>query len=335
MADDQYNQARNSNSEGLTHTSANKAKPVLGISECLMGKEVRYNGGHKLSRFCTQVLSKYFEFRPICPEVEIGLSIPRPTIRLAEKNNQLRVIASDNPDVDYSEDLLGLARSVAPSMENLSGFIFMQKSPSCGLKSTKVYGEKGQPIYMSDGAFSGELQKLLPLMPVTESGRLNDNGLKENFIASVYAYHEWQTEVLPNLSSSVLTRFHYRHKLMLSAHNEQVAIKLGQLLSNLKGADLNQVADTYIELFMAALKEPVTRKRHASILLKMQRFLKTKLDHSEKQELSGVIEHYKKGIVPLIVPMTLVKFFMKKYQEHEALSLLDAYPMELGLQNGI
>lgn len=323
------------NSEKSNDSTGIISKPVLGISECLMGKEVRYNGGHKLSRYCTQVLSKYFEFRPICPEVEIGLSIPRPTIRLAEKEGRVTVIATDNPQTDYADDLKNLARSVAPSMQGLSGFIFMQKSPSCGIKSTKVYGEKGQPIYMSDGAFSGELQKLLPLMPVTESGRLNDNPIKENFIASVYAYHDWQTQVLPNLSAKALTGFHHRYKLMLTAHDEQLTLKLGKLLANLKGKDLQELADEYIQSFMDALRQPVTRKRHASILMRMMRFLKRKLDAAEKQELSGLIEHYKKGVVPLVVPMTLVKFFMKKYQEHEALKMIDSYPMELGLQNGI
>ncbi len=312
-----------------------KSKPVLGISECLMGKEVRYNGGHKLSRYCTQILSQYFDFRPICPEVEIGLSIPRPTIRLAEKEGAVRVIATDNPELDYSKDLIELARNVAPSMQGLSGFIFMQKSPSCGINSTKVYGEKGQPIYMSDGAFSGELKKLIPLMPVTESGRLNDNPIKENFIASVYAYHDWQTKVMPNLSAKTLTGYHHRYKLMLTAHKESVAIKLGQLLADLKGKDIQAIAANYIEEFMAALQQPVSRGRHASTLMKMQHFLKKKLDAGEKQELRGLIEHYKKGIIPLVVPMTLVRFFMKKYQEHEALSLIDSYPMELGLENGI
>ena len=300
-----------------------------------MGKEVRFNGGHKLSRYCTQVLSQYFDFRPICPEVEIGLSVPRPTIRLAEKNGAVRVIATDNPELDYSKDLIELAQSVAPSMQGLSGFIFMQKSPSCGINSTKVYGEKGQPIYMSDGAFSGELKKLLPLMPVTESGRLNDNPIKENFIASVYAYHDWQKNVMSQLTIKTLTDFHRRHKLMLTAHKETVAIKLGRVLANIKGKDIQAVAASYIEEFMSSLQRPVSRSRHASVLMKMQGFLKRKLDASEKQELGGLIEHYKKGIIPLVVPMMMVRFFMKKYEEHEALSLLSSYPMELGLENGI
>lgn len=324
-----------SKSESNLVSAPLSSKPLLGVSACLMGNEVRYNGGHKESRYITQVLSQYFEFRPICPEVEIGLSVPRPTIRLAEKNGDVRVIASDNDQVDYSSDLKQLAHSVAPSMQGLSGFIFMQKSPSCGINSTKVYGEKGQPIFMSDGAFSGELKKLLPLMPVTESGRLNDNPIKGNFISMVYAYHDWQTKVLPQLSVKTLTDFHRRHKLMLTAHKESVAIKLGQMLANMKGKDINLIAENYIEEFMAALQQPVSRNRHASILMRMQRFLKRKLDSSEKLELGGLIEHYKKGIIPLVVPMTLVRFFMKKYEEHDALSLLNAYPMELGLENGI
>tara|TARA_R110001592_G_scaffold88962_1_gene261779 strand:- start:2887 stop:3864 length:978 start_codon:yes stop_codon:yes gene_type:complete len=322
-------------SESINAAEQLSAKPVLGISVCLMGEEVRFNGGHKLSRYCSDVLSEYFDFRAICPEVEIGLSVPRPTIRLAEKNGAVRVIATDNPDLDYSNDLKTLAHKVAPSMQGLSGFIFMQKSPSCGINSTKVYGEKGQPIYMSDGAFSGELKKLLPLMPVTESGRLNDNPIKENFIATVYAYHDWQTNVMSQLSVKALTDFHYRHKLMLTAHKESVALTLGRILANMKCKDIQHVAENYIKDFMAALHQPVSRKRHANILMRMQRFLKRKLDASEKHELGGLIEHYKNGIIPLVVPMMLVRFFMKKYEEHEALSLLNSYPMELGLENGI
>lgn len=310
-------------------------KPILGVSECLLGKEVRYNGGHKLSRYLTTVLAEYFEFRPICPEVQIGMTVPRAPIRLAEIKGQVRVIATDNPAVDHSDALSQLAMDVAPSMRDLSGFIFMQKSPSCGVKSTKVYGEKGQPLYMGDGAFSAELMRQLPLMPVTEIGRVNDSPIRENFISAVYAYFDWQTNVSQNLSAKSLTDYHHRHKLMLAAHNEKVAKHLGQLLSQLKGQNIEHVAHHYITEFMQAMKLPVSRKRHASILLRMQRFMKRKLEPREKQELSGLIEHYKKGLVPLVVPMTLVRFFMKKYQEHEALKVLDKYPMELGLENSI
>lgn len=329
----------NNNSEQVieTHSQQNsqKQKPVLGVSECLLGKEVRYNGGHKLSRYLTTVLSEFFEFRPICPEVQIGMSVPRAPIRLAEIKGEVRVIATDHPESDYSDALRNLAREVAPSMQDLSGFIFMQKSPSCGVNSTKVYGEKGQPLYMGDGAFSSEMMSLMPLMPVTEVGRLNDSPIRENFISSVYAYFDWQTNVGEHLSAKALIDFHHRHKLMLAAHNESVTKHLGRLLAQLKGQDIELVAHHYITEFMKAMKQPVSRKRHASILLRTLRYMKRKLDQSEKRELSGLIEHYKKGLVPLVVPMTLVRFFMKKYQEHEALKLLDKYPMELGLENSI
>lgn len=317
------------------HAQGAVRKPVLGVSECLLGKEVRYNGGHKHSRYLTAVLSQYFDFRPICPEVQIGMTVPRPPVRLAQINDKIRVIATDQPETDYSDALRGLAIEVAPSMRDLSGFIFMQKSPSCGVKSTKVYGEKGQPLFMGDGAFSSELMQQLPLMPVTEIGRVNDSPIRENFISAVYAYFDWQTNVSEHLSAKSLIDFHHRHKLMLAAHNEKVAKHLGRLLSQLKGQTLEHIAHHYITEFMNAMKLPVSRKRHASILVRMQRYLKRKLDQSEKKELNGLIEHYKKGLVPLVVPMTLVRFFMKKYQEHEALKVLDKYPMELGLENTI
>ncbi len=310
-------------------------KPVLGVSECLLGKEVRYNGGHKLSRYLTKVLSEYFEFRPICPEVQIGMSVPRPPVRLAQLDDRIKVIATDKPDIDYADKLTRLAQDVAPSMQDLSGFIFMQKSPSCGVNSTKVYGAKGQPLYMANGAFSNELMAQLPLMPVTEIGRINDNQIRENFIASVYAYHEWQQLQAEKMDVGSLMRFHHKYKLTLTAHSEPTALRLGQLLANHKGKTMADISAQYISDFMGAMKQPVTRKRHASILMRLQRYLKRKLDASEKQELMGLIDHYRKGIVPLVVPMTLVRFFMKKYQEHDALSMLDKYPMELGLQNSI
>lgn len=337
----------NTDSSVIKSSSVNSktSKPVLGISECLLGKEVRFNGGHKQSKYITQVLSDYFDFKPVCPEVAIGMSIPRKPIRLAVSTNiltgnevmgkDIRVIATDHPDQDYAQPLKNLATGLAPELEALSGYIFMQKSPSCGFGSSKIYSEKGHPIGSGHGAFAGELIDRLPLMPVTEAGRLNDNPIKENFIASVYAFHEWQTTVALNPCSAALIKFHHRHKLTLHAHNEKTATKLGNLLANLKQQNLNTVADQYIKEFMEAMQQPVSRKRHSNILVKLQRFLKKQTNEAEKQELSGLIKHYRNGVIPLVVPMTLLRYFMKKYQQHEALAMLEPYPMELGLENGI
>jgi len=311
------------------------SKPKLGISECLMGEEVRFNGGHKRSRYCTEVLTEYFDFQAICPEVLIGLPVPRKAIRLAEVGGKTKVIATDSPNTDYMDDLTNLASDMTPSLRGLSGYIFMQKSPSCGVGSTKIYNDKGHPSTKGNGAFAEKLMTELPLMPVTEAGRLNDDGIRENFIANVYAYSEWQQKVVVNLCAENLIHFHFRHKLKLIAHDEQAANELGHLLANLKGKPLDLVAEHYISVFMQAIKKPISRKRHSNILLKLQHFLKGHINLSERNELTLLLNHYRSGVVPLIVPMTLLRFLMRKYEQFDALSISHLYPMELGLENRI
>ena len=310
-------------------------KPVLGISECLMGKEVRFNGGHKRSRYCTDVLSEYFEFKPLCPEVAIGMTIPRKPIRLAHVGDDVRVIATDNPELDYTDALTELATETAPQLKGLSGYIFMQKSPSCAVGSSKIYNAKGHPVESGNGAFSNQLIQHLPLMPVTEAGKLNDDPIRENFIALVYAYHEWQITVGDKPTISSVANFHYRHKLSLIAHSEVTAKVLGQLIANQKNRDINELATEYIELFMGVMKGTVSRKRHANVLVKLHHYLKKQMNDGERKEILSLIQHYRNGIVPLVVPMTLIKFFMGKYRDDLSISLLEPYPMELGLQNGI
>ena len=248
---------------------------------------------------------------------------------------QTQVIATDNPDKNYMEDLTGLASNMVPSLTKLSGYIFMQQSPSCGVGSAKIYNDKGHPSTKGNGAFAEKIISELPLLPVTEEGRLNDAGIRENFIASVYAYSEWQQEVSINLSAKKLIDFHSRHKLKLFAHNEQAANKLGLLLANLKGKNLSEIADQYIRVFMQAIKKPITRKCHANILVKLQRFLKNHISAPEKNELNALLSHYRTGVVPLIVPMSLLRFLMRKYEQLDALSMSHIYPMELGLENRI
>jgi uncharacterized protein YbbK (DUF523 family)/uncharacterized protein YbgA (DUF1722 family) len=311
------------------------SKPILGISECLLGEEVRFNGGHKKSKYCTDVLSEYFDYQAICPEVLIGLPIPRKAIRMVDEGGRTKVIATDNPDKDYMQDLTDLATKIAPSLTNLSGYIFMQQSPSCGVGSAKVYNDKGHPSTKGNGAFAETIMAALPLLPVTEEGRLNDAGIRENFIASVYAYAEWQQDISVNLSAQKLLNFHYKHKLKLFGHNEQAANELGLLLSDLKGKNLSEVANHYINVFMHAIKKPITRKRHANILVKLQRFLKNHMSVPEKNELNALLGHYRTGVVPLVVPMTLLRFLMRKYEQLDALSMSHLYPMELGLENRI
>lgn len=311
------------------------SRPLLGISACLMGDNVRYNGGHKRSRYCAEVLSRYFEFRSVCPEVAIGLAVPRPTIRTVESSGTIKVIASDNPELDYTQKLRQLADSLHPKVQLLSGFIFMQKSPSCGVGSSKLYNEKNHPATKTDGVFASAVMAAFPLLPVTEAGQLNDAGIRENFILQVYAYHQWRYGVMEHLSKAALQSFHHRFKWHLNTHNSAVARELGQLLAKCTDSSLESVSEQYISKFMLAMKKPVTRKRQARHLIEWLRYLKKMLNPKETTELRALIEHYREGIVPLIVPMTLVRFLVKKYGSDADLALLEPYPFDLGLQNGI
>ena len=315
--------------------SSASPKPVLGISECLTGSEVRFNGGHKRSRYCTDVLATYFDCTPVCPEVGIGMSVPRPPIRMVAKGDDIRVIATDHPDQDYTEQLRQYAHQTQSQFAGISGFVFMQKSPSCGVNSSKVYSENGYPATSAAGAFADEFMKLNPIVPVIEAGQLNDAMLREHFLMRVYAYYEWQTQVMAKLTVNTLLEFHRRHKLQLRIHKEKAMREMGRMLADLKTANLEQVAANYIELFMDALKKPVRRPQHANLLYRIQKHIKRCLSKDEKAEVMGLIEQYRQGIVPLVVPMTLLKFFVNKYKADTNIAAMYPYPSELGLQNQI
>lgn len=330
-----------------SQTSPSQTKPVLGVSACLLGQEVRYNGGHKRSRYLTSVLADYVSYVPLCPEVGVGMSVPRPTIRMAValENGRAhpasvpRVIASDqelanSTTHDWAPELRRYAASVQSQIEQMSGYVFMQKSPSCGVGSAKVYGVKGQPLGSTDGAYADAIIRANPLLPVVEAGQLNDAPIRANFISRVYAYQAWQ-QLQTNLTAAGLIAFHQRHKLMLMAHNEHATRALGRQLANLRKGNLESIAESYIRSFMEVTRKPAPRKRQANVLQRVLHYLKKQLNLDERQELGRVIEHYRTGIVPLIVPVTLLGILLRKYRGHDDAMMLSPYPYDLGLQNEI
>ncbi|MFC7001926.1 YbgA family protein [Pseudobowmanella zhangzhouensis] len=313
----------------------NANKPIIGISACVAGQEVRYNASHKRSKYCMDTLSAYFRYRPFCPEVAIGLPVPRPAIRIVERDNQLTLVETHEPKDDHAPAIEAYAAKVAVSMRDASGFIFMQKSPTCGLGSAKVYGIKGGPLRSDDGLFVRALRKHLPLLPITEAGRLNDAKLREHFFAQVYAYHEWQTEIMPNLSVRQLTDFHYRYKMTLRAHDQVILRQLGKLLADPHNVSLEELAQRYIEDFMRALSKVIGVKHHAYAMTRMVHYMKRWMTTDERQYADQLIEQYKQGSIPLVAPMSTLRFFMQKYQCAKRLAVWEPYPQELGLQNAI
>ncbi len=309
-------------------------KIPVGISSCLLGQPVRYDGGHKLDSYITGTLAEYFDFQPFCPEVAIGLGTPRPTIQLAKIANEIRSVGVSNPDWDVTGPLRAYAQQQKSAQANLCGYILKKDSPSCGMERVKVY-INNQPYKQGRGIYAEEMMRNNPLLPVEEEGRLGDPRLRENFIQRVYVLYRWKQLLAEGLTPSRLTRFHARHKLIIMSHENYV--DLGQLLASVSKANINEVADTYITQLMKALQKVASRKNHVNVLQHIQGYLKKELVADEKAELCELIERYRKGEVPLIVPITLLKHHFRKNPDPyiEDSYYLSPYPQELRLINEI
>ena len=313
----------------------NKKIPV-GVSQCLMGERVRFDGGHKRSRYVTDQLSQYFEFLSLCPEVAIGLGTPRQPIRLVAGEQGTLVRGTRDTTLDVTEPLADYAERVLPQIEPLCGYIFMQKSPSCGVFSVKRYNNSGQLVDNDGrGAFAEVIIREFPLLPVEEAGRLNDARLRENFITRVYAYHDWRTNVASAPSAKRLLDFYSRYKYQVMAHDLQAYRSIGPVLANLKAAPIAQICDTFFELFMTALGQKVTRKGNTNALMHLRGYLKNTTSADEKAEIGELIEHYRTGMVPLVVPLTLLKHHLRKVDDPylQQQTFWSPHPETLGLRN--
>lgn len=312
-------------------------RPVIGISSCLLGQKVRYDGTAKLDRWLVDQFGKYVDYRPVCPEMAIGLGTPRPPIRLVGTPEQTRVVGVEDPSVDVTEALEDFALNTAGQLADVSGYVFMSKSPSCGMERVKLYGDKGMAQKKGVGAFARVLMQSLPNLPCEEEGRLHDAVLRENFVNRVFAYRRWQTLRASPLTPKALIDFHARHKYMVMAHSQAAYQRLGRLLSHLKGVDLNKVADAYESEFMIALKRRVGRKRHVNALQHIQGYLKNRIDGEDKKELADSIEAYRREEVPLVVPMKLLRHYFRRNPDNyvDQQWYLDPYPESLGLRNAI
>ena len=324
--------------------ASNKSNPIrVGISACLMGQPVRFNGSHKRSRFCTDVLNQYFEFVPVCPEMAIGLGTPRQPIRLVSdtaNSEDIRAVGTDSPHLDVTIPLQQYAEQQATQLTDLCGFILMQKSPSCGLFGVKRYLSNGHPEGTTQGIFAREFQRHHPILPMEEAGRLNDAALRENFMVRVFALHDWysfRSEAEDALTARDLIQFHSRYKYLVMAHSMVHYKSIGHLLSNFGTASIEQIAEQYITELMGALAKPATRKMHCNTLMHMQGYLKRSLSNQDKEEMTELIHQYRQGIVPLVVPLALLKHHLNHqpdvadYARQQV--YLNPHPYELGLRN--
>lgn len=313
-------------------------KPRLGISACLLGAEVRFNGGHKASRLCRHVLSEYVDFVPLCPEVAIGLGIPREAIRLVGSPAAPRAIGTVHRELDVTDALAAYGERMAGELDGLCGYVFMQQSPSCGLERVKVYPENGHPSEpRGRGVFAQAFCARHPNLPVEEDGRLNDPVLRENFLARVFAYAQWQDLLRAGLTRKGLIDYHARHKYLLMATHPLQYKALGRMLGNLAQHDLYDLAPRYFSALMAALKKCATRRTHSNVLQHLSGYFKRSMTAPDKQELQRLIDQYREGIVPLVVPLTLLKHHLRRHPDRYVAQqvYLQPHPENLSLRNAL
>ncbi|WP_173172570.1 YbgA family protein [Pseudomonas tohonis] len=312
-------------------------KPRLGISACLLGEPVRFNGGHKESRLCSRTLARYFDFVPVCPEVAIGLGTPREAIRLVGDPAMPRAVNRDGSR-DLSEPLTAYGERMAGELDDLCGYIFMQKSPSCGLHRVKVYQANGIPAEEGGrGLFTEAFCKRHPELPVEEEGRLCDPVLRENFLTRVFACARWRALCASGLTRRGILEFHARYKYQLMAHDPQQYHALGRLLGDIGKHAPEKFGPPYFRQLMAALARCATRGTHSNVLQHISGYLKGSLGRDEKAEMQRLIEQYRNGIVPLVVPLTLLKHHFARHPDPYIAqqAYLQPHPEDLSLRNAI
>lgn len=287
-------------------------KIQIGVSSCLLGEEVRFNGGHKRSRYITDILADYFQYVPLCPELAIGLGVPRPPIRLVGKIESPRAISPDDPSIDATEDLDAYGREIGRTHTFISGFILKSKSPSCGMERVKVYDHNNVPSPNGRGLFAHALMETQPLLPCEEEGRLNDAGLRGSFLERVFAFHHWQCLVAEGLTPKDLVEFHTEHKFLLMAHNQEAMRQLGRLVAEAGSGDLEQIGHDYIAGFMKALAKPAKLKAQVNVLQHMAGYVSDGLDSGDRAELDEMIHAYRKEELPIIAPLTLLRHHLRR-----------------------
>lgn len=313
-------------------------KPRLGISSCLLGRKVRYDGQHKKDTYLTDTLGPLVEWVAVCPEVEAGMGVPRESVRLVGTPEAYRMVA-ERSQKDWTGAMERFAQARLRELEaaDLDGFILKKDSPSCGMQKVRVYNASGMPQRAASGFFARALMRALPLLPVEEDGRLNDPKIRENFIERVFAYRRWRALSEQPPSRGALVAFHAAHKFLILAHSDPYLRRLGRLTAELKGRDLRGAYEEYGRIFMEALSRQATLRQHVNVLQHIAGFLSDHLDPGERQELASTILDYRKGLVPLIVPITLIRHHVAKHPADylKGQVYLEPHPKELMIRNHV
>lgn len=309
----------------------------IGVSSCLLGEQVRYDGGHKHDHFITDTLGRFFNLVGVCPEVGCGLPTPREAMHLEGDPAQPRLITTKTSH-DNTDQMLDYCRKkvVELEQEDLCGFIFKKNSPSSGLFRVKVY-KKGVPAPVGRGLFAAAVVNHFPLLPVEEEGRLNDPVIRENFIERIFSYRRWKDFLLTDPGIGQLIEFHAHQKLLIMSHSVQAYRELGPMVAQARGVDKNELFQSYEEKFMKALALPATAKKNTNVLMHIMGYFKNKLSTIEKAELLNLISQYHDHLVPLVVPLTLLRHYVKIYDQQylKGQVYLSPHPVELMLRNHV
>lgn len=310
----------------------------IGISSCLLGNKVRWNAGHKLDRYLTDTLGNFVEYVPVCPEVEAGFGVPRESFRLVGDPDHPRLITFKSK-TDHTEQMIRWTGKRVRELEkeNLCGFIFKSDSPSSGMIRVKVYGEKGMPEKKGVGLFARAYMDHFPLIPVEEDGRLHDPAIRENFIERIFTLKRWRDGVAQSLSMGSLVDFHTRHKLLIVSHSQKHAGLMGKLVADGKKMPLKELHSRYEELLMEALALKTTAKKNNNVLQHLMGYFKKQLSVDEKEELLEVFDQYRQELLPLIVPLTLINHYVRKYDQPylKMQTYLNPHPVELKLRTHV
>jgi len=310
----------------------------LGISTCLLGENVRYDGGHKLDRFLTDTLGQYVEYVPVCPEVECGLPVPRESMRLEGNPDSPQLITSRTKQ-DMTDRMVRWAKRRVDEIEgeDLCGFIFKSDSPSSGMERVRVYNEKGMPVKKGIGMFARIFMEHFPLLPVEEDGRLHDPNLRENFIERIFILKRWREALTKKESRGIVVNFHTKHKLLILSHSPKHYQTTGKLVAKAKELPIKELYQQYQTVLMEALQLKTTPKKNANVLQHMMGYFREQLSADEKQELLEVIDNYRQEYIPLIVPITLVQHYVRKYDQPylKEQVYLNPHPVELQLRNHV
>lgn len=317
-----------------------ESEPIrLGVSACLLGAEVRFDGGHKRDRYLTDVLGANVTWLPVCPELEIGLGIPRPTIQLrgGERGDRL-VLREGGADLTDAMRVYADARTAELDALGLDGYVLKKDSPSCGMARVRVHGAPGgMPQRTGVGHFVQALERRMPLLPLEEEGRLNDPPLRERFIEAIFSRNRWRVLVSRGLSRKALVAFHEAHKMLLLAHDESIYRRLGRIVGSLGQQPDEAIYASYAQLFAEAFQRRATVARHVNVLEHLFGYLKKRVSSIEKREIAFAISEYRAGRVPLVVPISLLRFLVASHDVAYVRGqlYLEPHPRELMLRNHV